>query len=116
MVHCTQICELKIRNDEIKNAIAYIHCRRGCKLRCKYLLNYNEVTENEVGIAVDMGISIDHMLALMIFCSYDIMRKHIASVYHKKDERESDDAFTLRHAEYANMCRLLYEGIRLQWH
>lgn len=111
-----KICKISDKQfeDDIKNAIAYKNCKRGRKLKCKYLrLNYNEPTENEIKIKTNTPISIDHMLALMIFCNYDILRRHIVSVFKKLKLSESDESLKLRHSEYAHICRLLYESIRL---
>eukprot|EP01084_Bolivina_argentea_P045147 83105_1 len=112
-----KLCKISDKQfeDDIKNAIAYINCRRGRKLKCKYLReNYNEPTQDEIKILPNSCISIDHMLSLMMFCNYDIIRKNIINVYNKlKGGTETDDELKLRHSEYFNVCKLLYECIRL---
>ena len=58
-------------------------------------------------------MTIDHMLALQIFCNYDIIRKDVVASYKKDGPRETDESLRVRHSEYANLGRLLYECIRL---
>jgi len=109
-------CSLSFKQfeDDIKNAITYISTKRGKKLKCRYQeQNFNQPTREQIRIREHAPMTIDHMIALMIFCNYDVLRKHIVSVYSKSDAHEKDAELRSRHTEFANLCRLLYEAVRL---
>jgi len=110
------LCQLSYKQfeDDIKNAINFKNCKRGRKMKCHYTMHtYNEPSERELKIKPLTPISIDHMLALLLFCNYDILRKHIASTYQKQSSSSTDADVRRRHSEYGHICRWLYEAIRL---
>ncbi len=43
----------------------------------------------------------------------NIIRKNVINVYNKLNNTETDHELKLRHSEYFNVCKLLYECIRL---
>ena len=101
-------------NDELKNAIDLINCKRGRLLKCKYLVNNkNDPQREQIGIDQDEKVTIDHILALIFTTNYDQLYRKFIATFKKRDDNESNIDLIKRHSELHNLGRLSFEMIHL---
>eukprot|EP01084_Bolivina_argentea_P226396 382442_1 len=64
---------------------------------------------NRHGVKYGQTITVEHLVAVMTYCNYDRLQYVFTSTYRRIPVTETDDSLKKRHANFANLGRLLRE-------
>eukprot|EP01083_Nonionella_stella_P171848 587962_1 len=70
-----------------------------------------EAGVNSFGIALLDKITVDHIMAMMVYCNYDAIRHALDATYVRKDGDETDAQLMRRHAHLYHLGKLLRESV-----
>eukprot|EP01083_Nonionella_stella_P122435 368359_1 len=90
--------ERKAQNHRNTDHVRNIYCRNDNALRY-------------YGMMYRVQITIDHLIALMTYCNFDVVQFEFSKTCRRKHEKESDEEVKERHRNYYWMGRLLRECI-----
>eukprot|EP01083_Nonionella_stella_P308567 1089287_1 len=85
----------------------FIQCNEGRYCISKRIISERYSKVNKLGKEITM----DHVLALMIYCNYYEMQNQLKRGCRRVRKRETLDAMKVRHSEIVNWCKLIHESI-----
>merc|ERR1712079_145459 len=72
----------------------------------------NKLEFNAFGDA-EAAIDIEHVMALLLYTNYNILRAHFLDTFYRRNAEESNVSLKSRHSNFAILGRLLNESV--QW-
>lgn len=91
--------------DLTEEARSYQKCRR-CRAMNK--LEFNAFSDDNEAV-----IDLEHIMALLLYTNWGILRAHFLETFYRRNEEESNVSLKSRHSNFAIFGRLLSESV--QW-
>eukprot|EP01084_Bolivina_argentea_P014135 26431_1 len=89
--------------SELMKAQIKIQTQRAKNMKCcSEHENHYEVAQNQV-------VTLQHLLAMMIYCNMDLLQRKFTETYRKTTSNETDESLKQRHSNYAIFGKLLRE-------
>eukprot|EP01084_Bolivina_argentea_P113996 203061_1 len=108
-----------LKEEMFDNTICTIGSYQWDILVCKATIHYHSDHAKTLKISVenykmyemwkDEALTIQHLIAMMLYCNQDKLQRRFTETYRKLDVNESDDSLKERHQNYAHLGRLLRE-------
>eukprot|EP01084_Bolivina_argentea_P264956 448999_1 len=87
----------------------HLNCTQGKSFRNIIPMFAEDNNADMYGIKPGDTISIEHVIAIMIYCNYDALQAKFSSTFRRIPYDESDKHLKSRHANFVNLARLLRE-------
>eukprot|EP01084_Bolivina_argentea_P185635 320117_1 len=75
----------------------------------KQMICLTDTREHDYKIFEGTPVTVQHLLAMMIYCDFDLLQKNFTETCRKIDQYEDDHSLRKRHSNFANWARLLRE-------
>eukprot|EP01084_Bolivina_argentea_P108232 193426_1 len=92
-------------NNLLEKAKTHTVTNKGREIKCERTKECCEFYE----LTYQQQIETHHLIAVMIYCNYDILQRKFTETFRRKDENESNEQMKKRHQEYYHLGRFLRE-------
>eukprot|EP01083_Nonionella_stella_P035501 96858_1 len=99
--------------NEHAKALVYLQTRLGKSFIADLRSNveYLPFDKRRCGIQQGASITLNHLIAVLIYCGYTVLQYEFSKTYRKTNANESDDSLKKRHCEFCYLGQYITETI-----